>query len=121
MLIENLIVHNCLLHSKFDIYVIIFNVTTVSSIVLQSLFSGLPVSVTHWSDGACDNFVISTLVSSLWPKSSVSIDGMVKRTSGNCVNLLLLSFSKVHRVSSPKLSGRAVSWLWDKSIAMKRH
>ena len=105
----NLIVRDYLLHSKFDIYRIIFNVTTVSSIVLQSLFNGLPVSVTHWSDGACDSFVISTLVSSLWPKSSVSIDGMVKRASGNSVNLFSLSFIEVQLVSSPKLSGRVVS------------
>ena len=99
----------------------IFSLTTVSSMALQSLLSGLSVSVMHSSAGACDSFVLSTLVSSLCPKSSVSMDSMVRRTSGNWVNWFPLRFSDVHCVSSSKLSGSVVSELWDKSSAVHTH
>lgn len=112
------------LHNKFDRIIyhrIIFNLTTDSSIVLQSLFSGFPVSVIHWSARACDNLVISTLVSSLLPKSSASRDGMVRRMSGKCVNWLSLRFSEVHSNSWSKLSGSADSLLWDKFITVVKN
>ena len=67
----------------------IFSLTTVCSMALQSLLSRLSVSVMHSSAGACDSFVLSTLVSSLCPKSSVSMDdGMVRRTSGELGELV---------------------------------
>ena len=114
--------HEDFLPHKLDIYYrMTFSLTTVSSMALQSLLNGLSVSITDWSAGACDSFVMSTFVSSLCPKSSVSMDGMVRRTSGNWLNWFPLRFSDVHCVNSSKLSGSIANELWDKSNTIYIH